>query len=67
METLHLIMIITAFVLLILLFASAVNENEKLQKQNRDQKYDIRKLTKENIELMDEIFELNKTIRTTEK
>jgi len=67
MESLIVIMIATAFFMLIWVLSLVAKENQYLRNQNRDQKYDIRKLTNENVELMNEIFELNKTIRTTEK
>jgi len=67
MESLIEIMIATAFLMLIWVCSLVAKENQYLRNQNRDQKYDIRKLTNENVELMDEIFELNKQIRTTEK
>jgi hypothetical protein len=60
-------MIATAFFMLIWVLSLVAKENQYLRNQNRDQKYDIRKLTNENVELMNEIFELNKQIRTTEK
>lgn len=67
MESLIEIMIATAFLMLVWVCSLVAKENQYLRNQNRDQKYDIRKLTKENIELMDEIFELNKQIRTAIK
>jgi len=67
MESLIEIMIATAFLMLIWVCSLVAKENQYLRNQNRDQKYDIRKLTNENIELMDEIFELNKQIRTAIK
>jgi hypothetical protein len=67
MESLIEIMIATAFLMLIWVCSLVAKENQYLRNQNRDQKYDIRKLTNENVELMDEIFELNKQIRTAIK
>jgi cell division protein FtsL len=67
MESLVIVMIATAFLMLIWVLSLVAKENQYLRNQNREQKYDIRKLTNENVELMDEIFELNKQIRTAIK